>query len=277
MPLLNRQYSFLIFTIFIIILSGLACKSQKIPGNWVDSEIRIDGKIDDWNEVPVMFFEDEGVAISFCNDSSWLYIQFRTSDTKWIRTIKMSGITLYFDTTGKKNKNFFVRYKGGPSMEDMRGNKNRRMMNMPSQMNPLAGDTTSQFTCYIKDRIIEKPIHPDGLDGPAVAYDTSYGFYCYEFRLPLKESTIRYYGLGIEPGNPISIGAMWGDMEDLKKMRADIGGIGGLGGGMGVGPGGGISGGRGSGKRGKMPNMPSKQELWIKSHIVAPISEAENH
>jgi len=70
---------------------------------------------------------------------------------------------------------------------------------------------------------------------------------------------------------------MWGDMEDLKKMRADIGGIGGLGGGMGVGPGGGISGGRGSGKRGKMPNMPSKQELWIKSHIVAPISEAENH
>ena len=269
----NRRYILPIFTLIVVLLINLACKSQKIPGNWTDSEIVVDGKIDDWSKIPVMFFEEQGAALSFCNDSSSLYIQFRTSDSKWIRTIKMSGITLYFDTSGKENKDFYVRYKGGPSMKDLMDKGGQMKKDSPSEMNPMGGDTATQLTCYIKNRIIEKPIRSDGSEGPEVAYDTSYGFYCYEFRIPLQASTIRYYGLDTSPGNPISIGAVWGDMGEMKQTRPDMGG--GSGGGMGGGPpGGGMGGGPpGGGMGGKKPDMPSKQEVWLKSQLMIPVTE----
>ena len=273
MVLQYKQYIYFILAISLVLLIGLACKSQKIPGNWTESEIRIDGKIDDWLDVPVMYFEEEGAAISFCNDSTWLNIQFRTKDPKWIRTIKMTGITLYFDTEGKQNKNFFIKYKGGPSMKDLMDRKHDGYMtNMPPQ---TGDDAAPQLTCYIKDRIIEKQVHPDGSEGPTVVYDTSYGFYCYEFRIPLQESSVRYYGLDIKPGNPISIGVVWGDMGEMNGMRPDMIDMGsGMGGGRGGGRMGGGKGG-GGGRGGKRLDMPSKQEVWISTHVVSSVSKSD--
>ncbi len=266
----NDTYLYLSISMLILLSLNPGCKSQKIPGSWTESEIRIDGKIDDWQNIPVMFYEEEGAAVSFCNDSSWLNIQFRTTDPKWARSIKVSGITLYFDTNGKQNKDFFIKYQGGPPMNEL---MNKLPARMKEKMPHIGSDPITQFSCYIKNRIIEKPIHTDGSEGPAAAYDTSYGFYCYEFRLPLEESTIRYYGLGIEPGKPISIGVEWGAMGDMKNSRPDmnersIGMDGGRGGGrMGGGP-------RGGGRKSNRGEMPSKQEVWLQCRLAASIDSS---
>ena len=37
------------------------------------------------------------------------------------------------------------------------------------------------FTCFVEGRIIEMGIPVDGSMGPSAAYDTSMGFYTYEF------------------------------------------------------------------------------------------------
>lgn len=273
MVLKYKQNYLFILLIALMLLINLACNSQKVSGNWVESEIKIDGKIDDWQNVPVMYFEDEGAAVSFCNDSAWLNIQFRTKDPKWVRAIKMTGITLYFDTEGKQNKDFFIKYKGGPSMKDFMDRKHDGYMtNMPSQ---TGDDNPPQLICYIKDKIIEKQIHPDGSEGPTVAHDTSFGFYCYEFRIPLQESSVRYYGLGIDPGNPVSIGVVWGDMGNMKGMRPDMSDMGsGMGGGRGMG--GGKGGGRGGMGGSKRPDIPSKQEVWLSTQVVVPNVSVDN-
>lgn len=240
-----------------------------------------DGKIDDWKGIPVTFYQEMNAAIAFANDADHLYIQFRTNDPKWVRAIKMTGITIYVNNRGKKGKRFFVKYTGGPTMEQLKGMVSRdgerseeRSSRMSDRMNQFQ-DRPNQLTCFVKDRIIEKPIPLDGGEGPAAAFDTSFGFYTYEFRIPLAESTVRDYGINASLGQEISIGAKWGGMGEMKRGggmggRSSGGRPGGGGGGGGRMDGRGSGGGRGGGMGRGSFEMPTEQKVWLKTVLALP-------
>jgi len=274
------------FLLLIILLAALTARADDVVSHWTDHKIKIDGKADDWPSLAGMILKDENAAVAVANDDSSLYFIFRTTDERWVRAISMSGITLYLDIDGGKHKDFYLKFTGGPPPEMMRRNMegrqteeipgNYRGMEEPRREREHRG---SQLMLYIKDRLSEKDIPLDGAQGPAAAFDTSLGFYTYEFRVPLDYGKPLDFGLGVKRDKKIGIGLVWGDMEGMmKRERPDGGGLGGMGDGGfpggGMEPGGGRPmGGGGKGDRdgppgGRRGQMLSKQEVWFKTKLT---------
>jgi len=261
-----------------ILMTG--CKTQEVQCNWSATPIRIDGKIADWADMPAAYFEEEGAALGICNDSNHFYINLRTKDATQARMVRITGLTIYLDAEGKRGKDFFIRFRGGPVLEmPLRQGRGRdgfpedKRPGMRERFPEMATDTSSRFTCYQKGVIVEKPIHPDGSEGPSAACDTSMGFYTYEFSIPLQGSVVRYYGLGAQPGQVITIGAEWGGLENLRDRNRMQGGP--RGGPPAMEPGSG-RGGMGGGRSGSRPSgmqRPEKQEVWVKIQLAVPPTE----
>jgi hypothetical protein len=257
-------------------------KTPEAYSTWAGNPIRIDGRSDDWQKVDGFFLDDQKAMFAFSNDNQFLYVLFRTTDLRWVRMIKRTGLTLYFDVAGGKKKDLFVRFKGGPSAEQLmtRGsgsNGREQMRTRRGEEFPPGGEQTPTLTCFIKDKIVEKLIPLDGTEGPAAAFDTGQGFYTYEFRIPLAKDSILYYGIGAAAGKQISFGGVWGERPEMKRdgddsmrgRRSGVGGIPGMGGrGGGMGDFSGEMGGPHEG--GNRSQAPQKQEVWIKTTLALP-------
>ena len=279
-------------TVLVLILISIAasflftgCKNNEIRSHWVQQSIFIDGKMDDWNGLPTNHFEDHNANLSICNDSTHLYLQFRTKDIESVRAIKMSGLTIFLDTQGSRKKDFYLKFIGGPSNNELKKlhgqKKTPTSENIPAQMKSrfakMMEDRKPELICFDKKRYLNKPILLDGTEGPAAAFGKEHSFYIYEFKIPFQKSSTSAYGINTEVGTKISIGAVWGDMEEFKNsMRPPQGERpgGGMSGGKGGRSGGGTGGGRGGGKGSqggemKRPDLPEKQEVWLKTVLVS--------
>jgi hypothetical protein len=260
---------------------------------WDDTRKVVDGKASDWQLGASTLFTEEKAAFSAANDSDYIFLLFRTNDIQTARTIAAAGLTIYLDAEGGKHDDrFYVRFVGGPKIEGLtpmsghgpagessqRGGSEQRQR--PEQREPT-------LFCYVKDKTDETAIPLDGSKGPAVAVDTSAGFYIYEFRVPISDDSADALGVSAELGHKLGIGLKWGDMTAFmpkgagegQRPDATGGGPGGMGsgpGGMGGGPGGGPGGGRGGEMGGgghERPDMPTKKEIWMKTELqVAPTS-----
>ena len=163
---------------------------------------------------------------------------------------------------------------GGENMNDPERQERREEFERRRPMR----DTTMVFTFIDEKQYINMDIPPDGSLGPAIAVDTSEGFYTYEFSIPLQKSQVRYFGIGAEPPRKIEVGAIWGEIDRAamqqrgRGMHAGFGGEGPTEGGM---PGdGGFGGGRGGGRFGgygggfHRPEI-KKVDLWFKTTLAA--------
>ena len=266
----------------VLVVPGLLAitgckKTLEVTTKWADTPIKVDGRTGDWKDAPGILLAEQNASLTISNDEDFLYILFKTRDSRWVRTIKTSGLTLYLNSENKKKKDFFIRLKGGVPHDLIVAMDDRRKSFLPGGVNTPASDFRTppepSLTCYIKDRIIEKVIPLDGSEGPGAAFDTSQSFFTYEFSIPLTEGKVRYYGIDAAPGQQITIGAEWGGME--KGMRPSMRGMGMPGGSRPEPPGTGYPGGMGGrgmggppGNARPRPEMPEKQEVWIKKALT---------
>lgn len=276
-------FSLLLFS--PILLSG--CKGQKeVETHWLTKPVQIDGQMTDWTGLPTTYFEDSAVQLGLCNDSDRLYILFRFSNQTWARMIRMSGLTLWLDNSGEKKKAFGVRYTGGSSFSELQnpgmagegGFWDRLTPEQKERLEQRAVKADQITIVGTKDKP-EVALPADGSRGPAVAFADLKGIYTYEFSIPLQKSDLATYGINSQTGQAVSLGLEWGlSDEDRKRMMEEMGGRGGMGpgGGMGGGPPvGGMGGrGRGGGPGGpggmSPPQMPKKQEIWVKTVLALP-------
>jgi hypothetical protein len=261
----------MIFTLVV------ACKTQEVQTRWSPGPVKVDGEMDEWASGSTVYFEDLGVQLGLSNDSQNLYVLFRFSNHAWARAIRMGGLTLWLDNSGKKKKDLGISYTGGPSMLDlpMQGSSSRggfREAMTPEMQQRLAEmeqNPAGQITLIHKKGSQEITLRPDGSGGPAAGFASPRGIYTYEFSIPLEKGDVFDCAIGAEPGQTISLGFEWGGMskEDRQKMMERMGG------GMGSPPPGSMSGGRGGmGGRPGGPRMRSaeKQELWVKTQLALP-------
>lgn len=226
----------------MILVTG--CKTQEVPNHWSTLPIQVDGKMTEWTGIPTTYFKDQGAVLGLCNDSENLYIHFRFTNPTWAQAIRMTGLTLWIDANGKKDKDMGIRFHGGPSLTElMAARGGGRLDNLPQEQKQRLlereAQTADKFIFFDNSYYVEASIPIDGSKGPAAGYDTSMGFYSYEFSVPLKESAVQFYGLGVQPGQTICLGAEWGDMRVGRGGRS------------------------GSGKE-----LPEKQEVWVKTQLA---------
>jgi len=278
---MNR--ALLIATTIFLVAAISGCKSKEVPGHWTENQMTIDGQIADWDGIPATFFEDQGALLGMANDSLYLYMYLRFRDPMWAKSIKMTGLTIWLDANGKKSKDLSIRYVGGITKEEMteamEPNSDAMTRMMDGEQRKKMDEKLSQadqFTLIDESRwYLPKDLDFEGANGPAVAYASVKGFFNYEFRIPLQECSGNFYGLGVQPGHVLGIGSEWGDAGMGNRPSGMQGGsMPGGGKGSGGGGGGRGGGGRGGGPPGgKRPEMPEKQEVWIKTTLANNVQE----
>ena len=78
-----------------------------------NSVITIDGKYTDWGNARTYYDEKEKVILNLLNDKEYLYICLVTRNLDIEYRLMESGLSLWFDPSGKKNRNFGVRFPIG--------------------------------------------------------------------------------------------------------------------------------------------------------------------
>jgi hypothetical protein len=208
----------------------------------------------EWNEVPLTYIEESDVQVGLRNDEKNLYVLFCFYDAKWARAIRMDGITMWLDGSGKRKKHLGLCYTGGPP---------------------------EKLTAVTKEKQWTIASATDGSGDPIVRSGSVRGLYVYEFSVPLGGEDARDFALAAQPGQAISLGLKWGGMndDDRKRMTEQMSGRGGMG--PGGGRGGGVGrGGRGGGKgpggrRGgpggmERPESSEEQEVWLRTTLALP-------
>jgi hypothetical protein len=260
----------------LILIGG--CKNTQVQSHWSAEPVKVDGEMTEWPSGSTVYFEDSGVQLGLRNDSQNLYILFRFGNQAWARAIRMGGLTLWLDDSGKKNKDFGIRYAGGPSPSEM------QKMEMPNRGGFLDSLTPEQQQRLIdmqtaaahqiivinKKSDQEITISADGSSGPSVSFGSPQGTYTYEFSIPLQKSDVSHYGIGAQSGQAICLGLEWGGISDGDRQRMMHKGSGGMEGG----PPGGMRGGREGRHRGGPGMQPTeKQEIWVKTQLASPPAE----
>ncbi len=274
--MIKMQFSKAVLNAFVLtVLLITAPSSGNAAGDlecrWANRPIEVDGQVTDWDSIPTAYIEDEGFIVGLCNDSTNLYILFRFRDMKWLRSIRMSGLTLWLDANGKKKKEFGFRYRGGPSfaeMQELLGSEDREFVDhMPPERMERTGHRMSgevdEITVIYRGREQPETIRANGSGGPAVCFASSGMLFTYEFSVPLQTSDYGTYGMGAQQGKEICVGIEWGGMNrDDRPEGPPMGG--------GEGFGGVRDGGRmGGGRPGRRMEPAEQHEFWAKATLSA--------
>ena len=255
---------------FFAVLLLTACGGGlKVNSRWLDSDITVDGKNEEW-QGGMTVVEKKKVSIGFFNDADYLYVSVHSSDRNLQRQVMARGFYLWLDPSGGTRRDFGIRFPIGliemggmlrgrgqrADLESMRENFKKSLANLELT---LPGEDEPKLMRVNEARGIEVEIG-DMQDGLV-----------YEVKIPLRQDAAHPYAVGVESGKPVGVG-----FETVKFDRQQLHGQGGRGGG-GFG-GGGRGGGFGGGRRGGMgggrgggfnrPQMPEQFKLWAKVRLA---------
>jgi len=215
------------FFILIFSFQGFP-KSEVIASNWVTSPLTIDGSNEDWGNEALNFEKKVDVDFGFRNDTENLYILFIFKDPKYLSSINATGMTLWFNTEGKKKKDYgltFIKKQVSADafisiLEQQKGTLSEEEKNN-IRANPR------YFLHNIK--VVGKETKPasqqaDSEEESAALFRSmrQEKMAMYEFAVPLKRMTEQVHGIGTEPGKIVKVGFEWGGLtEEMKKARAE--------------------------------------------------------
>jgi len=228
----KRLFTYIPLVIFMlaICLTGFS-KEKSIESKWAAQPPALDGLDDDWSEVGLTSEKKVQVDYAVRNDTQNMYVLFIFKNPKYLSTISDTGITLYFDTEGKKGKDHsfhFNRKQVGPD-ELIAYMKKQGEVLTEEQIKTIKAKPA--YIVYMAERVEKKDQEasvatqiPATLR-PAFRINIKGKEVIYEFRVPLVKSEISPQGIGAEPGQQVKIGFEWGGMTEelLKRMGATAG------------------------------------------------------
>lgn len=264
-------------TVLLLAVAFYALAKEKpVQSIWAASPIAMDGSINDWEGDPFNMEKKVKVEYAFRNDADTLYVFFKFNDFKYLSSIEITGMTLWIDPAGKKDKGLGINFTKKKISAD------EYIAILERQQGPLSDEQkesvrASEFYFISQAQAVDKKGNPleqeagnDAIRG--AAYNVSIGqeAVTYEFKVPFKNLTAALVGAESEPGEVVGIGFEWGGLTD--KMREDFmkGSAGGGSGAMGISEGGrGGGGGQSVGFDGASPEgltalrkMTKKYSFW---------------
>ncbi len=263
---LNIKQFFIACAIGILVLYTVGCNEQKLNSSWLDRDIIIDAKSDDWLDT-LYFFESKNLSIGFFNDESHLYVCMLAEHPMLQIQIMSQGFTLWFDPDGGKEKAFGIKFPIGIR------EAGTQMDFQEMQGGPLDREKIREaFERSLTDLEIlgpqgaERRIPVEEAHGIEIKVRNETGLFVYELKVPLQSDDEHPYAIGTNPGDKIGIGLEIPkiDRDEMKKaMRDRMGGMEGMppGGGGGRGGMGGMGGGMGR-PGGQRPKMPNGLDVW---------------
>lgn len=269
----------LVLFLSLIILAGCS-KKLELNSDWLNREITVDGKSDDWLGA-MYYFEDENISIGLLNDENFMYICMVAEDQLIRNQVMRQGFTLWFNPDGSKKKTFGIKFPIG-----MQASGIPMRIGFPTRMEEGERDP-EQFWERFRESLTELEILGPGKDeskrmsveeakGIDIDVRSSTGMLVYELKVPLHRSEDNPYAIGAKAGNSVGIGLETPKL-DWKMLRKRMGsrmpGRGGMPGGPRM-PGGGRGGMPGGGMR---PQIPKGIKVWAIVQLASdnsPVSES---
>jgi len=212
---------FLILTISFLSFS----KEKEFKSHWVSSPVKIDGAKNDWAENAFASEKKVKVDYAFKNDAENLYVLFMFKDPKYLSSISATGMTFWFNSEGKKKKNYGIKFmqkrisadelisrlekEKGPLPED----KKKEIRNNPSY---LINDTE---IINKKSKSRSQASESSEIKPAVFRVMKQQKSLVFEFAISIKRMKELAPGMGIEPGKKVKVGFEWGGMT--KEMKAE--------------------------------------------------------
>lgn len=216
------KFILLSFVFFALCLSGFS-KEKSVESVWTESALNINGVDDDWAGTPFAFEKKVEVDFAFKNDANDLYVLFIFKNPKYLSTIRGSGMTMWFNTEGKKKKKYGINFmQKKVTADDL-------ISILEMQKGPLPKaekqriKSSSQYFLYQGDVIDKKgkSLNEAALDGeleaPIFRSKEKQKMMAYEFRVPLKILNNLSPNQRLSPGKMVKIGFEWGGMTKAMK------------------------------------------------------------
>jgi len=215
----------LLLMILTISFSGFS-KEKGVKSLWAASSVKIDGFKDDWAEVAFAHEKKVKIDYAFRNDAENLYVLYIFKEPKYLSSISITGLTLWFNSEGKKKKNYGIKFmqkqisadaliartekESGPLPED----KKKEIRNNPFY---LINDTE---IVNKKSKSSSQPSESSEIKPAAFRVMKQQNLLVFEFAIPLKRMTEQTSGVEIEPGKRVKVGFEWGGMTE--EMKAEV-------------------------------------------------------
>ncbi len=270
---LNIKQSIVACALGVLMLCDMGCNEQKLNSNWLNREIIIDAKSDDWLDT-LYYFESERVSIGFFNDESNLYVCMLAEHPMLQAQVVGQGFTLWFDPAGGKEKTFGIKFPIG--MREVR----EQMDSLRMQESELNRDKMREaFEKSLADLEILGPgvakrrIPVEEAHGIEIKVRNETGLFVYELKVPLKSDEEHPYAIEANAGTAIGVGLEIPeiDKDEMKRAKEErMGGEGmppGGGGGMPPGGMGDLGGGMGR-PGGSRPKIPNGLDVWASLQLA---------
>ena len=228
---MKKQVGVKTFLLFLFILSlslqGFS-KEKIITCNWVASPLTIDGSNEEWGEDALSFEKKVDVNFAFRNDAENLYVLFIFNDPKYLSSINATGMTLWFNTEGKKKKNYGLTFMKKQVSTDM------FISILEKQKGPLSEEEKNNIQAnprYFLHNIKVVGKESESTSQQAESEEANVAIFrsmsqekmvIYELAVPLRRITEQAHGVGTEPGKTVKVGFEWGGLTDeMKKAIAE--------------------------------------------------------
>lgn len=209
-------------SVLILLLPGFPSE-KVVPSVWTSSPVTIDAWEQDWSEIPLTSEDSVGADFAFRNDGRHLYVLFIISDQAFLSTLDATGMTVYFNTAGKKKKDYGIRFYRKTATAD------EVILTLEKQGQELTEERKQEIRSKPSYRLyhyeligkkktaaMEMPREAE-IEPPVFRYERKGEITVFEFRIPLSRE-IHPAGIGVAPGETFKIGFEWGGMT--KEMQA---------------------------------------------------------
>jgi len=260
-----KNYLKVVLSLFSISIFTQGCKEIEMRSQWNQHNIEIDGIDLEWSG-SYKFLKDEKAVIGARNDSTYLYLVFKTVNNQTMQKIIGNGLTLWIDPSGEEEKSFGIHYPigmmdwnksqlydpadwGAPEEREKRLKEKSKIMLNELEIIAPVGRSQHKYSMS----------NPYGIE---LALKDTIGTLVYELKIPLTQPIGSMYDLNLITGSKVNIGIETGEigrqsMMDRKSSGGGMTGGGREGGMMGKG------GGKGRGNQGAMKDVLEPIKFWI--------------
>ncbi len=219
-------------------------KEKSVESIWIVSPLTIDGRVSDWDGGPFSVEKKVKAEYAFRNDSDNLYVLFKFNDLKYLSSIEITGMTLWVDISGKKDKDLGIRFtKKKISADEYIAILERRQEYLSDEQKKNV--RASMFYFVSQAEAVDKKGNPlelgegvDAVKGAAFNVFVEQDAVTYEFKVPLKNLTAATLGAENVLGKIVGIGFEWGGLTEEMRKEYMKGSAGGDSGAMGISEGG---------------------------------------
>ncbi len=255
--------AFVIVSAAVLTLLSAACGPVDIQSRWRTSEIKIDGRADDWAG-SLRRIERSPVSVGVANDDRYVYICLQVEDPRVVAPLLRRGLVVWFDPAGGQDRVLGLKFPIGLRRDDGR-DRTDATGGRAAGHGPRIDQEDVEILGPGRDESVM--LKKDDLKGIELAQENDNGLFVYEIKIPLAKSGDAPYAVGSTPGRSLGVGFEPSADALRRGMRGISGGYGPGYGGRGgmMGPGGMMGRGMGRGYDGG-----GELKIWMKVALAQP-------